>query len=184
MPRQKISLHLLTTNALVTVDRAGFDSLTLTVVAERLGVRSSALYTHVDGLDGLRQLVAIEATRDLTAALRSATIGRARDDAVRALGYAYRGYALESSGRYASTLFNPAQRHPDLDRAGTELDEVFQLVVAGYDRAAGDIVEAAHAARSAIHGFVTLELGCPFADPATAGAHFDHLLEMVAASLR
>ena len=180
MPRQKISLAVVRTHALGTVDRAGFDALTLAIVAERLGVRSSALYTHVDGLDGLRQLVSIAALRDLTDALRAATIGRARDDALVALGHAYRDYARANPGRYSGTLYHPPDRHPELDRAGDDLDEVFRLVVAGYGH--GD--ETAHAARCAIHGFVTLELGRPFDDDGVADAHFDQLLGLLVASMR
>lgn len=180
--RQKISMDQLAIEALAVVDSLGFDAVTLAVVADRLGVRSSALYTHVDGVDGLRCVVATESTRSLTGALRTATIGRARADAVLGLGHAYRDFALEWPGRYMGTQFTPARPPAELVQARSELDEVFELVVAGYG-ASTDPAHAAHTARAAICGFVVLEHRTPFADTSSAGTHFDHLLEMVVASL-
>ena len=66
-------------------DAEGFDQLTLASLAERLGVRVPSLYNHVSGLPGLRRDLVLLGSRELSARLARATIGRAADDAVVAL---------------------------------------------------------------------------------------------------
>ncbi len=86
MVRVRITVTSVTTTALELVDDAGLDALSLSAVAKTLGVGPSALYTHCEGLDGLRGLVAVAATDNLAATLRNAAIGQAGDEALLALG--------------------------------------------------------------------------------------------------
>jgi AcrR family transcriptional regulator len=157
MAKPRISLGLITTEALTLVDRDGFDALTLSNVAVGLSVGPSALYTHLDGLDGLRYLVAVAATDNLAAGVRTAAIGTAGDTALAAMGTAYRGFALDHPGQFASTLLPPRSEEDDLTRANQSLLDVFVLVYF----AMGLTTDAAHLAarstRSAIHGFLALE---------------------------
>ncbi len=94
-------------------DSEGLDALTLARLAERLGVRTPSLYNHVDGLPGLRRALALLGRRELAARLGRVAIGKAGDEAVAALGHAYRAFVIERPGLYAATaratrLWNPA----------------------------------------------------------------------------
>jgi AcrR family transcriptional regulator len=185
MARQRISLDGITESALRVVDRDSFEALSLAAVAGGLGVRPSALYTYVDGLDALRYAVAVASTSQLTHTIRDAALGQAGDEAITALAHAYRGFAIDYPGRYASTLVPPVRRDDALARASNGLLDVFARVIAtGYGRTGDDTVHAARAARSAIHGFVALEAGQGFDEPTDRDASFDHLVHVVIAGLR
>lgn len=157
MPRTRINIGDITTEALALVDRDGFDSLTLSNVAESLNVGPSALYTHLDGLDGLRHLVAVAATENLTTDVRNAAIGTSGDTALAAMGFAYRGFAQAHPGQFASTLLPPRTDDDDLARANQSLIDVFVLVYGAMGLTADDSHLAARSTRSAIHGFLALE---------------------------
>ena len=90
MPSTRLTLAALTSAAIGVVERDGFDGLTLTAVADGLGVATSTLYTHIGGLDGLKHLVAEAATRNLTGQIRNSAIGISGPDALPAMAVAYR----------------------------------------------------------------------------------------------
>lgn len=170
--------------ALTLVDRRSFDALSLSALASELGLRPSALYTYFDGLDGLRHAVAVQATVNLTDELRDAAVGLSGDDAVRALATTYRRFAVEHPGQYASTLLPPSRPDDDLARAMERLTDVFARVVAGYGLEGDRAIHAARTGRSAIHGFVALEICHGFPHPADNDDSFDHLVETLLAGLR
>lgn len=175
MPRVRIDLRRLTVEALTVVDRDGLDALTLSAVASALDVGPSALYTHVDGLDGLRCLVAAAATRNLATEVRTAAIGTAGDRALTAMGVAYREFALGHPGQFASTLLPPQTDDDELAVADADLTDVFVLVYGGMGLTPDASRLAARSTRSAIHGFLALEH-----TTGTTPAHeaeYHHLLE-------
>ncbi len=181
MAKQRISLDHVTTEALVLIDQAGLDALSLSTVAEALQVGPSALYTHVDGLDGLRSLVAVAATNNLTAEVRNAAIGTSGTDALASMGAAYRGFAHDHPGQFASTLLPPRTGEPELGAANQALLDVFVLVYGamGLDPDASKL--AARSTRSAIHGFLALEH-----TTGTTPAHdveYQHLLDTLSRGL-
>ena len=139
------------------VDDDGFDSLSLTAVADSLDVSPPALYSHVDNADELRTLVAASSLRSLTQALQKSAIAQAPPAAFSSLAHAYRDFAAGNPGRFDSMLTPPLGEEAELKEANGGVLEVFRLV---FD--AGGLEEreahlAARAARSAIHGFVSLE---------------------------
>src|SRR5919109_4652049 len=71
------------------VDEEGIDQLTLSRLAERLGVRTPSLYNHVAGLPGLKRDLAVSCLRDLLDRLMRATIGKSGAEAIVALADAY-----------------------------------------------------------------------------------------------
>lgn len=157
MPRQRLTLPLVTNEAIQLVDREGFEALSLSAVASGLGVSPSALYTHVDGLDGLRYLVAVAATDRLTGDVSRAAIGTAGGNALESMGRAYRGFALGHPGQFASTLLPPRSDDDDLASANRALVDVFTLVYRAMGLDGDGAYLAARSTRSAIHGFLALE---------------------------
>jgi AcrR family transcriptional regulator len=174
MPKQRITTRQITDEAIALVDADGFEALTLSNVAAGLSVGPSALYTHLDGLDGLRYLVAVAATDNLADAVRTAAIGTAGGEALSAMGLAYRNFANEHPGQFASTLRPPPSDTDDLDRANQSLVDVFALVYGAMGLTPDASNLAARSTRSAIHGFLALE-HISGTGPAHA-AEYEHLL--------
>lgn len=157
MPSTRLTLAALTSAAVGVVEHRGFGALTLTAVADELGVATSTLYTHIGGLDGLKHLVAEAATRNLTGQVRNSAIGISAPDALLAMAVAYRDFALDHPGQFASTLLPPRVGNDDLADANAELLRVFVLVYRGAGLDDTESHLAARAMRSAIHGFLAIE---------------------------
>jgi AcrR family transcriptional regulator len=180
--RPALSARAVTEAARDLVDRDGFATLNLSAVAGDLGVGPSALYTHVDGLDGLRYRVAVEATTNLATEIRDAAVGIAGDHALDAIGAAYRRFARANPGQFASTFLPPRADDDDLAVANRSLLGVFVLVfrAMGLDDAAARL--AARSTRSAIHGFCALELASGTSED--HDAEYEHLLRTLRRGLR
>lgn len=170
--------------ALTLVDRRSFDDLSLSALASELGLRPSALYTYFDGLDGLRHAVAVQATRNLTEVVRDAAVGRSGDDAVAAMASAYRRFAVDHPGQYASTLLLPSQPGDDLAETVERLTDVFARVIAGYGHDEDRTLHVARAVRSAVHGFVALEICRGFHPTVDHDESFEHLVDTILNGVR
>jgi len=157
MPKKRVDLEALTSAAMAVADRDGFETLALTGVAAELDVAASTLYTHTDGVDGLKYLVAVAATRNLTEAVRTCAIGTSGLDALTAMAIAYRAFALDHPGQFTSTLLAPRSQDDELATANKALLEVFELVYRATGLDAHEAPLAARAMRSSIHGFLALE---------------------------
>lgn len=153
----KIRVEVLTTTASSFVDDAGYDALSMSAIAAAMNVAPSALYTHCDGLDGLRSLIAIAASENLVDRVRTAAIGTSGDSAVVAMGLAYRRFALDHPGQFAALLRSPKADEPSLRSANQSVVDVFTLVFTAMGLSPRQSTLAARSAHSAIHGFLALE---------------------------
>ncbi len=167
--------------AVALVELSGYDALSVSAVAKGLEVAPSALYTYCDGLDGLRNLVATAATNNLTAVVRNAATGTYGIVALNAMGDAYRRFAHEHPGQFASTLRPPPVADDDLGTANVGLHDTFVLVFAAMGWSPDRSHLAARSTRSALHGFLALEHAT-----GTTAEHdneFKHLVDALIAGL-
>jgi len=161
-------------------DRDGLDAVTLAAVAGDLGVKSPSLYAHVAGTDGLRHALAFHANKAIHRALAEAadTPGEP-DERLRAVANAYRVFANQHSGLYASLLPAPdPATDPELaEAARRSVDVVIALLpdAARFDDS--DTIHRIRAFRAALHGFVSLENDGGFGLPVDLDASFDHLVD-------
>ncbi len=189
MARGRINRAVLVETTLGMVDEGGvrgLDDLTLAAVAARLGVSAPSLYKHIASLSDLRREVAIASVRELTRELGEAIIGRAGEAAVVALVETMRSYAERHPGRYMAIQHAV---NPD-DPADAELVEAAGRsisVIAGalrsYDFTPDQNIDAIRALRSAIHGFVLLELEGGFGIPRHPDTSFEVLTRMLLTGL-
>lgn len=184
MARAGLDTAAVVAAAAVLADADGLDGLTLSRLAERVGVRTPSLYSHVGGLDDLRRLVALRTIEGLTAALSSAAVGRAGDDAVRALAAAYRDYARAHPGAYEAIVRAPDPSDEQFAAAAHASADVVIAVLRGYGLEGDQAVHATRALRSALHGFVSLEASGGFGLPVDIDASFDHLVGVLTAGMR
>lgn len=136
----------------------GLDSLSLSELARRLGVTQPALYRHIGGVDDLWRRLGIRGRTDLMAALTDASIGRSRDDAVRATAHAWRAFGRTNPELYAATDRYPCAGDAELERTVTSVVDTLALALRGYGLVGDNGIDAARTLRSALHGFVHLEL--------------------------
>jgi len=157
-------------------DDNGWDALTLASVAKKLRIRSPSLYNHVGGLEGIRRELKLLALRDLNAALTRATIGKSRDDAVRALAAAYRAFVKRHRGTYTATMVAAPKNDPALEAAAGNIVETILSVLSGYGLDRREGIHAIRALRSTVHGFAALEIAGGFGIPLDVDKSFDWLV--------
>ena len=176
MPRAGLSELVVIEEAERLIDEVGLPRLTLAELAGRLGVRQPSLYKHIQGTDGLVRSIAIRAKNELAYVLARAAVGRERADALASISYAYRAWALEHPGRYASGQAAPAPGDTENEAASSAVVEVITDVLAGYRLADDEAIHAARFLRSALHGFVTLEGAGGFGLPLDIDLSFQRLV--------
>ncbi len=183
MPRAGLTPEIVVAEAARVADETGFDELTLTEVAERLGVAVPSLYKHVDGIGGLRRGVTVRAIGDLGRALASA-IERAPRDPLRATARAFRRFSRAHPGRYAATVAAVDPADAEASAASQGVLETVLTVLATYGLTGTDAIDAARTLRAALHGFVDLEALGGFGLPRQVDRSFERLVEILDAAFR
>ncbi len=158
------------------VDEFGPDELTLTSVADRLGVTQPALYRHVDGLSDLWRALGVSTREMLAERLAEAGVGRTGEAAVRSIAEAWRQFGRDHPGRYRSTDRHAVSGDDSLERAAGRTIDLIERSLAGFGLSETATTGAAHTLRSAVHGFVAIEIVDGNPDPTIADQSFDHLV--------
>ena len=160
-------------------DAEGLDAVTLTRIARDLGISQPALYRHVDGYDDLLRRMSLEGRQLLAERLQAAAVGVSSDDAVRAMGRAWRQTMRDRPGLMAATDRYPCAGDPELEAAVEAIVDTLGLALIGYDLSPDDQVHAARALRSAFHGFSHLEAGDGHPQPHDLDDTFEHIVDIL-----
>lgn len=164
--------------AIVIIEADGPGALTLTKIAKSLGVTQPALYNHVDGLDDVWRAVGLIERDLLLAHLATACMGQSGPDAVRAVSYAWRQFALGRPYLYKAVERYPVAGDPDLEDAVERVVDVLRAAVSGYGLDEEQQSHAARTLRSALHGFVDFEIDGAHPKPHEPDLTFMHLIEV------
>ncbi|MBJ32338.1 MAG: TetR family transcriptional regulator [Acidimicrobiaceae bacterium] len=183
MSRRTLDTEQVVDAAATLADAEGLDAVTLTRVAERLGVRQPALYRHVDSYDALIRALGLRGREILATQLGEAAVGLAGDDAVRAMGRAWRSMVRDHPGLYAATDRYPCAGDAELEAAVERVVQVLGQALTAYGLADDDRVHAARSMRSALHGFAHLESGDGHPHPVDLDDSFDRLVDLLCAGI-
>ena len=164
------------------IDAAGLDALTLTTVAARLGVRTQSLYSHVDGLEGLRRDLAIHANVALAEALRTSVMGLAGVDAIHAIARAYAAFATAHPGLYLAGLRSPAGDE-ELGAAMARATEPLTVVLQSYGLDAEAVIHWHRTFHSAVHGFLVMRQAGLFTLPADVDDSYRLMIDVYTEAL-
>ncbi|MET9606915.1 WHG domain-containing protein [Streptomyces sp. NPDC006512] len=165
MARAGLTAERVTIEGAALADEVGFDRVTMSQVAQRLGVKDASLYAHVRNLEDLRGRIALLAADEKTIRIAEATAGRAGKDALVAFADAWREYAHAHPGRYAATQ-TAVRIDPELAAKAAGPRRAVELtygMLRGYGLAEPDLTDAVRLLRSTFHGFVALEAAGGFA---------------------
>jgi AcrR family transcriptional regulator len=150
-------------------DEAGLASVTMGLLADRLGVRPPSLYKHVDGLADLQHRLATLAMTEFGDVLGDAVQGKAGLDALTAMLTAARAYVTAHPGRYTATTGAGFDGPDDpLLVASTRVIDTIAAVLRGYGISDEEMNHAIRTIRCTLHGFAMLEASGGFqwdADP-------------------
>jgi AcrR family transcriptional regulator len=164
-------------------DADGLEAATISRVAAELGVRPPSLYNHVENHAALMRLLAIESVSELAAAITGAAVGRSREDAIRAVAVAYRAYAGAHPGRYAATVRAPAPDDEEARAAAVRAINPIVAIIGGWGIEGDDAVHLVRVVRSALHGFISIEMGGGFGMRLDLDRSFDLLVDSLVAAI-
>lgn len=143
--------------AVKVADKEGIESVTLTRVANDLGVSQPALYRHVGGIGELRKALTLRARELLAKDLLKSTSGLAGKEAVSALAYAWRRGASFHPG----LLTLPGQvkilGDVELEASVERIVAIIGQTLSAFDLDEEARVQAALLVRSMLHGFSAIE---------------------------
>ena len=185
MPRAGLSPAEVVAAGAAMADEVGIGAVSLTALADRLGVKPPALYKHVDNLADLRHRIATLAMTEFGEALRDALQGLSGLDALTALFTALRSYITAHPGRYTATTGAEFRGEDDpLLVAGTRVIASIRAVLAGYGIGPGEVDHAIRTVRCTIHGFALLQAANGFQWSNDADESFAWMISFVDAGLR
>jgi AcrR family transcriptional regulator len=185
MPRAGLDAATVTAAAAALADEIGLAQLSMSVVAERLGVKAPSLYKHVDSLPDLHRRIAILAATELGDDLRDAMQGRAGGDALAAAAQTLRSYVKQHPGRYAATVgIRPTGADDPLAVALERTLASFAAVLRGYRLDAADEIHALRMLRSILHGFATIEAADGFQYGTDVDTSFQWTVDFIDRGLR
>ncbi|MFB7898932.1 TetR/AcrR family transcriptional regulator [Streptomyces xiamenensis] len=146
-------------------DEVGFDEVTVSALARRLGVKVASLYSHLKNSQDLRTRIALLALEEMAERGDAALAGRSGRDALAALGDVYRDYARAHPGRYAAAQLR-LDPQAAAASAGGRHARMTRAILRGYALGEPDQTHAVRLLGSVFHGYVSLELGGGFSHSA------------------
>ncbi len=183
MPRAGLTQDRVVAEAEQIADSVGLHRLTLAALADRVGVRQPSLYKHIEGMGELQRRISIRAKTELASVLGRAAVGRSRGDAIAAIATAYRTWAHQHPGRYAAAQRAPSAGDADDEAASTAVVQVVADVLAGFNLAGDDAIDAIRALRSALHGFISLEAAGGFGLPVDIDRSYERLVRGIVSAV-
>ena len=160
-------------------DANGVASVTLKALAEELGVKSPSLYKHISGLEELNRELMLYGWQAIEKETTQAAVGKARDDAIRAIFYAYRNYVKAHPGVFeAMQWYNMYCSDKDLQATAGIVTVLFQILDA-YALADDQKVHLVRTFRGFLQGFLNIEIHGGYGNPMPTEATFDFALDIM-----
>lgn len=154
--RTKLDKEIILEKATELVDRNGLDQLSLNALAQELNIKSPSLYNHFEGLEGLKQKLAIYGTEQLYAHLLPAAIGSEGDEAIHRLSHAYIDFARIHPGLYEATNRIPDHSDENLQHVQKAVVKLVMQVLRSYQLEEEMAIHIVRGLRSILHGFASL----------------------------
>lgn len=150
-------------------DELGFDGVTVSEVARRLGVQTPSLYSHVLSSTDLSTRICALALEELAHLVTDAISGLAGRSAVLALLETYGDYARRHPGRYDAIRMRLPTTPSATDEgvsntlvAGRRHAALLRAVLRDYDLSGDTEVHAVRLLGSVVRGFTSLDLAGGF----------------------
>lgn len=161
-------------------DANGIADVTFKKLADILGIKPPSLYKHFSGgLDELHTEIMLYGWRLMDGEITQAVIGKAKDDAVIALCYAYRKYVLKHKGLYeVMQWYNmyESEKHRQVSAGAVD---VMYRALASYELTEEQKVHTVRLIRSFLQGFSTIEVNVGKDYPVPLTDSFDFALKAI-----
>ena len=138
------------------IEDNGMERFSLHALARELGVRTASLYKHISGMDDLITEVGRYAYHLQKEQHESAIAGKTGDEAIMALGYAYRSFATEHYELYC-VIFRSISLNEELKKETHLIPEPIMNAMDAYQLEPLQCQHWQRIFRSLMHGFIVHE---------------------------
>lgn len=165
-------------------DKKGIANLTLKALAEELGIKTPSLYKHINGLDELNKELMLYGWHLLENEVTGAAIGKAKDDAIVAICYAYRNFVTLHTGVFeVMQWYNMYQSEEHLKASEKIVFVLFQVLDA-YNLTDEQKVHIVRMLRGFLQGFLTIQNHGGYGNPLPVSDSFDFALKTILNGIR
>lgn len=139
------------------IEEMGSEKFSMRLLADRLGVKTASLYTHVGSMEELYTQIGLEALKKQQEYQLEAIAGKDRDEAVESLALAYRRFGKEHRELYRFIMSMPYGFARTLQTAASVIVEPSMKVLAAYNIDEKQRMHWQRVLRSTMHGFISHE---------------------------
>lgn len=157
MPRNGLSKEKVVNAAVALIERQGVADFSMRALADDLHIKTASLYNHVESMESLMVEVCERALQMQRDAELKAIEGKGRNEAIPALAYAYRAFAVEHRELYRvimSTAVSAGDRLSDISHC---IIEPFMAVLSHAALTEEEKYHWQRVLRGIVHGFVSQE---------------------------
>jgi AcrR family transcriptional regulator len=165
-------------------DRTGAAHLSITQLADQLGISPPSIYAHFAGLPELRRELALRGYRELTAHMVQGGFGLAGGDALIGVCNAYLDWIRRFPGLYSAIIAVPYLSDAELTQASREWVGVLFRALSFYGFDTDGVIHASRGLRSIVHGFGSLERDGAFVSGVDRDESFRRVLHSFVEGLR
>ncbi|EGP10194.1 putative transcriptional regulator, TetR family [Bradyrhizobiaceae bacterium SG-6C] len=152
-------------------------------IAADLVTEMEAFFGKVDTIPQMKQALAIAGYQGLRRQIEKAVEGKTGPDAVRAMAFAMRSFALGSPGLAVASFRDPEVDNPEYQKAAGQLAQTVMRVFSGVGIADESAKHAIRILKSLVRGFVLGEMSAPVARPMEYQKSYVFAVEMFVSGL-
>lgn len=166
--------------AVKIADAKGLANVTLREVAMALGVKPPSLYKHIPGgLNELYEGIMTYGWQSIDAEIMRSAVGKSRGEAIAAMCYAFRDFALRHPGAFEALQWHNSYAS-ELNRQATGgIIATLNQVLDAYDMSEEQKLHILRFLRGFVQGFSMIEVHGGFGDPLSVQESFDFALEII-----
>lgn len=140
------------------IEENGFGDFSMRRLADKLEIKTSSLYTHIESMEALFTEVGLSVLKQQRDCLLEAIGEKHGDSAVTALAESYRRFALDHTELYRLIMQMPSGNDEVLKEAAAMTAEPFMRVLDDYSLSDECKMHCQRMLRAMMHGFVSEEL--------------------------
>lgn len=157
MGRKGLNKEVIINAAVDIIEANGYENFSMHALADKLGVKTASLYSHIKSIDSLVTEVGCFALNLHQQYLTVAIKDKHREDAVIALANAYRSFSKNHESLYRLIMQIPISSNEKLKELGGVITEPIMTVLEDYHISKEKKMHWQRVFRGMMHGFISQE---------------------------
>lgn len=184
MARAGLDKETIIRKAADLANEAGFERITLKLLADSLNVQPPSLYNHIKGIDDLQRELMLYGWRQLDEKMTQAAVCVSGYDALEAVCRSFYEYATENSGIFNAMLWYNKFQNDEADKATEKLFSLIYRIFSSLNISKENCDHLIRTYRSFLEGFALLVNNRAFGNPVSIEESFQISLQVLIAGTK